>query len=121
DTRLSFVKGERVCIPPPPTIADGMRTQAPGALTFPVLQRTAEDVLTVTEEEIVATVRFMLFRMKMLVEPTGAVAAAAVLFGKLPSDIRRAGVVLSGGNVDSDVLAGLLSQENDNDDSRMLK
>ncbi|MDQ3685966.1 MAG: threonine/serine dehydratase [Acidobacteriota bacterium] len=121
DTRQSFVKGERVCIPPPPTIADGMRTQAPGALTFPVLQRTAEDVLTVTEEEIVATMRFILFRMKMLVEPTGAVAAAAVLFGKIPSDIRRVGVVLSGGNVDSDVLAGLLSQENDNDDARMLK
>jgi len=121
DTRQSFAKGERVCIPPPPTIADGMRTQAPGALTFPVLQQTAEDVLTVTEEEIIATMRFILFRMKMLVEPTGAVAAAAVLFGKLPSDIRRVGVVLSGGNVDADVLAGLLSQENDNDGSRMLK
>src|ERR671916_3019296 len=109
DTRQSFVKGERVRIPPPPTIADGMRTQSPGALTFPVLQRTAEDVLTVSEEEIVETMRFIIFRMKILVEPTGAVAAAAALFGKLPPGIRRAGVVLSGGNVDPDALARIVA------------
>ena len=108
DTRQSFVKGERVCIPPPPTIADGMRTQAPGALTFPFVQRNAEDVLTVSEDEIVETMRFLLFRLKILVEPTGAVAAAAVLFNKLPSDIKRAGVVLSGGNVDPDALARIV-------------
>ncbi|HYO62175.1 MAG TPA: threonine/serine dehydratase [Pyrinomonadaceae bacterium] len=108
DTRQSFVRGERVHIPPPPTIADGMRTQLPGALTFPFVQRNAEDVLTVSEEEIMETVRFILSRMKLLVEPTGAVAAAAVLFGKLPADVRRAGVVLSGGNVDAAVLARLL-------------
>jgi threonine dehydratase len=105
DTRQSFVKGERVTIAPPATIADGMRTQSPGALTFPVLRRNAEDVLTVSEDEIVATMRLMLFRMKILVEPTGAVAAAAVLFGKLPTDIKRVGVVISGGNVDPDALA----------------
>jgi len=105
DTRQSFLRGERVCIPPPPTIADGMRTQSPGALTFPVLQSNAEDVLTVSEEEIVETLRFMLFRMKLLVEPTGAVAAAAALFGKLPKDVGAAGVVISGGNVDPEVLA----------------
>ena len=108
DTRQSFLKGERVHIPPPPTIADGMRTQTPGALTFPVLRRNAEDVLTVSEDEIKETVRFILFRLKLLVEPTGAVAAAAVLFRKLPADIGRVGVVLSGGNVDPEVLAGLL-------------
>ena len=105
DTRQSFVKGERVTIPPPPTIADGMRTTSPGALTFPILREQAEDVLTVSEEEIVATMRFLLFRLKILVEPTGAVAAAAALYGKLPPDIRRVGVVLSGGNVDPDALA----------------
>lgn len=105
DTRQSFAKGERVTIPPPATIADGMRTQSPGALTFPVIQRNAEDVLTVSEEEIVETMRLMLFRMKILVEPTGAVAAAAVLFGKLPAGIKRVGVVISGGNVDPDALA----------------
>ncbi len=105
DTRQSFARGERVHIPPPATIADGMRTQAPGALTFPVLQRNAEDVLTVSEDEIVEAMRFLLFRMKILVEPTGAVAAAAVLFGKLPRDIERVGVVISGGNVDPEALA----------------
>jgi threonine dehydratase len=109
DTRQSFLKGERVTIPPPRTIADGMRTQTPGRLTFPVVQRHAEDVLTVSEEEIVETMRFLLFRLKILVEPTGAVAAAAVLFGKLPADIERVGVVLSGGNVDPDLLARVVS------------
>jgi threonine dehydratase len=105
DTRQSFRKGERVHIPPPATIADGMRTQMPGALTFPVVQRNAEDVLTVSEDEIVEAMRFLLFRMKILVEPTGAVAAAAVLFGKMPKGIERVGVVISGGNVDPDALA----------------
>ncbi|HEU4593996.1 MAG TPA: pyridoxal-phosphate dependent enzyme [Pyrinomonadaceae bacterium] len=108
DTRQSFLKGERVHIPPPPTIADGMRTQSPGALTFPVVQRTAEDVLTVSEEEIVETMRFIIFRMKILVEPTGAVAAAAALFGKLPPGITRAGIVISGGNVDPEALARII-------------
>ncbi len=121
DTRQSFIKGERVCIPPPSTIADGMRTQAPGALTFPVLQQTAEDVLTVTEDEIAQTLCFILFRLKMLIEPTGAVAAAAVLFGKLPRNIQRVGVVISGGNIDPDVLARLVSVGNDKDGARMLK
>ena len=121
DTRQSFLKGERVCIPPPPTIADGMRTQSPGALTFPVLQRNAEDVLTVSEDEIIETMRFIIFRMKLLVEPTGAVAAAAVLFNKLPADIRRVGVVLSGGNVDPEVLAGVVAGAGDNEEAGMLK
>jgi threonine dehydratase len=105
DTRQSFLKGERVHIPPPPTIADGMRTQMPGALTFPVLQSNAEDVLLVSEDEILEAMRFLLFRMKILVEPTGAVAAAAALFRKLPADVGSVGVVISGGNVDPDALA----------------
>ncbi|MDQ3746053.1 MAG: pyridoxal-phosphate dependent enzyme, partial [Acidobacteriota bacterium] len=92
-------------IPLPATVADGMRTQTPGALTFPVLRENAEDVLTVSEDEIIETLRLILFRMKILVEPTGAVAAAAVLFKKLPPDIERVGVVLSGGNLDADALA----------------
>lgn len=104
DTRQSFLKGERISIPPPPTIADGLRVQIPGKLTFPILQKLAEDVLTVTDEEIVETVRFFLFRMKILVETSGATAAAAVMFGKLPADVKRVGVVLSGGNIDPDLL-----------------
>jgi threo-3-hydroxy-L-aspartate ammonia-lyase len=109
DTRQSFVKGERVSIPPPPTIADGLRVQSPGELTFPVLQKNAEDVLTVTDGEIVETMRFLLFRMKLLVEPSGAAAAAAVFHGKLPHDTKRVGVILSGGNIDAELLSELLA------------
>jgi threonine dehydratase len=109
DTRQSFLKGERVSIAPPPTIADGMRTQSPGALTFPVLRTNAEDVLLVSDEEIIEALRFLLFRLKILVEPTGATGAAAVLFGKLPADLRRIGVILSGGNIDPQTLSTLLA------------
>ena len=108
DTRQSFHKGERVTIAPPPTIADGLRVQTPGALTFPLLQQNATDVLTVTEDEIRATVRFLLFHLKLLVEPSGAVAAAAALHGKLPPDVERAGVILSGGNIDAALLATII-------------
>lgn len=111
DTRQSFLMGERVTIPPPPTIADGLRVQRPGTLTFPILQQTAEDVLTVSDEEIMETIKFLLFRAKLLVEPSGAAAAAAVFAGKLPSDARRVGVVLSGGNIDADLLSQILSKE----------
>jgi threonine dehydratase len=109
DTQQSFQKGERVKIPPPPTIADGLRVQTPGALTFPLLQKVADDVVTVSEDEIVAAMKFMLFRMKLLIEPSGAAAAAAVLAGKVRSVCRRAGVVLSGGNVDAEALGRLLA------------
>jgi threo-3-hydroxy-L-aspartate ammonia-lyase len=110
DTRQSFLKGERVSIPPPPTIADGLRVQIPGKLTFPILQKLADDVLTVTDEEIIETLRFFLFRMKILVETSGATAAAAVMFGKLPADVKRVGVVLSGGNIDPDLLQSLIKK-----------
>lgn len=113
DTRQSFLKGERVAIPPPPTIADGLRVQSPGTLTFPLLQKTAEDVLTISDAEIIETIKFFLFRMKLLVEPSGAAAAAAVLTRKLPAGAKRVGVVISGGNIDSDLLSQLLSQKED--------
>jgi len=109
DTQQSIAKGERVKIPPPPTIADGLRVQKPGELTFPITRQNAEAVLTVTDEEIIATMKFILFRMKMVVEPSGAAAAAAV-FAKIPKDCGRVGVVLSGGNVDSDLLSEILKE-----------
>jgi len=109
DTRQSFLKGERVSILPPPTIADGLRVQIPGKLTFPIVQKLADDVLTVSDEEIIETLRFMLFRMKMLVETSGATAAAAVMFKKLPADVRRVGVILSGGNIDPDLLQSIIN------------
>jgi threonine dehydratase len=110
DTRQSFLKGERVSIPPPSTIADGLRVQIPGALTFPIVQQLAEDVLTVTDDEILETLRFVLTRMKLLVETSGVAAAAAVMFKKLPADVQRVGVVLSGGNIDPDQLATVLGK-----------
>jgi len=105
DTQQSLAKGERVKISPPPTIADGLRVQTPGVLTFPITRANAEAVLTVSDEEIITTMRFMLLRMKLLVEPSGAAAAAAVFSRKLPKTFPRVGVVLSGGNVDPDVLS----------------
>ena len=107
DTALSFAAGERVTIPPPDTIADGLRSPSPGKLTFPVMQRHVEQILLVSEAEIRATVRFLMERVKIVVEPSGAVALAAVLFGMLPREIGSAGVVLSGGNVDLDFLKTL--------------
>jgi threonine dehydratase len=111
DTQQSVAKGERVKISPPPTIADGLRVQTPGALTFPITRANTDEVLTVSDEEILATMRFMLFRMKLLVEPSGAAAAAAVMHRKLPASVRRVGVVLSGGNVDPEILSRVLSEQ----------
>ena len=111
DTQQSIARGERVKIPPPPTLADGLRVQTPGALTFPITSANADEVLTVSDKEIIATMRFMLFRMKLLIEPSGAAAAAAVFTRKIPNDHKRVGVVLSGGNVDPDVLSEMISEE----------
>ncbi|HLH38566.1 MAG TPA: pyridoxal-phosphate dependent enzyme [Bryobacteraceae bacterium] len=107
DTYLSFAAGERVKIETPSTIADGLRTTSPGALTFPILRRNVEAMLLVSEDEIRETVKFLMMRMKIVVEPSGAVGAAAVLFKKLPAGIERIGVIISGGNVDYQALAAL--------------
>jgi threonine dehydratase len=107
DTWLSLQAGERVSIAPPNSSADGLRAPTPGALTFPVLQRNVEAVLLVSESEIRDAVRFLLTRLKILVEPSGTVGAAAALFHKLPPGVRRVGIVLTGGNVDLDYLRAL--------------
>jgi threonine dehydratase len=107
DVFLSLAAGKRVEIAPPDTIADGLRTPSPGTLTLPIIQRHVERVVLVTEDEIRAAMKFLLGRMKILVEPSGAVSAAAALFGKLPPGLGRVGIVLSGGNVDFDFLASL--------------
>jgi threonine dehydratase len=107
DTYLSLQKGERVTIAPPPTIADGIRPQSPGELTFPILRRNLTGIALVSDAEIVAAVRFLALRVHVITEPTGAVGAAAVLTGKLPRGA-RVGVVLSGGNVDPDLLIRIL-------------
>jgi threonine dehydratase len=111
DTYLSFKKGERVSIGPPPTIADGIRNLSPGALTFPINKQNVDDVLLVSDQEIEDAVRFLLLRAKILVEPTGAVPAAALLTGKLPLPRgSRVGIVLSGGNIDPALLAEILTR-----------
>ena len=107
DTWQSLRAGTQVEIPPPTTIADGLRAQSPGKLTFPVVQKLVEDVVLVSDNEIKAAMKFALLRMKLVIEPSGAVAMAAVMHGKLPKDIRRVGIIVSGGNVDYEVLAAL--------------
>jgi threonine dehydratase len=107
DTFLSFRRGQRVEIPAPATIADGLRATQPGAITFPIIQKNVEDIVVVSDDEIRAAMAFCLGRMKILVEPSGAVGVAAVLFGKLPPDLGRVGIVISGGNVDLEFLKEL--------------
>jgi threonine dehydratase len=106
---LSKRQDERVRIAPPDTIADGIRTQQLGTLTWPVVRAAVDDVVQVSEDEVRAAMRFLLLRLKLVVEPTGAVAAAAALTGKLRPYGARAGVILSGGNVEPEALAGVLA------------
>ena len=105
DTWQSLRQGRRVEIPPPDTIADGLRSPAPGKLTFPILQRNVEDILLVSEDEIREAMHFLLTRIKIVAEPSGAVSVAAALRRQLPPELERVGVVVSGGNVDMDFLA----------------
>jgi len=104
DTYLSFQSGERVTVANPDTIADGLRSPRPGEFTFPVVREKVERIVLVSDREIRETVKFLLLHLKILVEPSGAVPAAAVLFRKLPPGIRTIGVVLSGGNIDFEEL-----------------
>ena len=109
DTYLSLRRGERVSIPPPPTIADGIRLTTPGALTFPILQQNLAAVALVSDAQVIEALRFLALRVRIVVEPTGAVSAAAVLSGRLPVEHgARVGVVLSGGNIDPAMLIEIL-------------
>ena len=107
DTYLSLRAGVRTEIPPPQTIADGLRAQKPGAITFPIIQERVEDIFLASDGEIREAVRFFLTRMKMLVEPSGAVPAAALLNHKLPGGLKKIGAIISGGNVDLEFLQTL--------------
>jgi threonine dehydratase len=100
DATQSFMKKRLVTIAVPDTIADGARTPSLGKLTFPIILRTVDDMLTVTDAELTRAMFFLWERMKILVEPTGALAACALLEKKLRVEKLRVGVVLSGGNVD---------------------
>ena len=109
DTQLSLARGEIVHIDTPQTIADGAQTQHSGRLTFPVIQRLVQGIVTVSDAQLVATLRFFAERMKMVVEPTGCLAAAALLEGVVQARGQRVGVIVSGGNVDLARYAGFLS------------
>ncbi|MFZ4405154.1 MAG: threo-3-hydroxy-L-aspartate ammonia-lyase [Pseudobdellovibrionaceae bacterium] len=117
DAQQSFKTGSIVKINTPQTIADGAQTQSLGSLTFPVIQNLVDDIWTVTDDRLIETMKFFAQSMKMIVEPTGCLAAAAVLFAKqaesvrlAPADIfaapasgakvKKVGVIVSGGNVD---------------------
>jgi threonine dehydratase len=109
DTRRSLRAGARRGVPPPATIADGLRVTMPGALTFPVMQRHLADVLLVSDADILAALRFAIERLKQVLEPSGAAGLAAVLAGRLPPDARRVGVILSGGNLDPALLEQIVT------------
>ncbi|MFL5662773.1 MAG: threonine/serine dehydratase [Ktedonobacteraceae bacterium] len=108
---LSLQHGERLCISPPDTIADGLCTATLGDLTWPIIQRTVDEVVLVSEEEVCEAIRFLLFQLKLVVEPTGAVVAAAILTGKLRRYGRKVGAILSGGNVAPEVLREVLTEK----------
>jgi threonine dehydratase len=109
DTQQSLARGEIVHIETPRTIADGAQTQHSGQLTFPVIQRHVSAILTVSDEQLVASLRFFAERMKMVVEPTGCLGAAAALQGVVDLRSQRVGIILSGGNLDMLALAGYLA------------
>ena len=108
DVQQSLQSGAIVHIDVPHTIADGAQTQQPGRYTFPVIQALVAEVVTVSDEALRSAMRFFASRMKIVVEPTGCLGAAAVFEGKVDLRGQRVGVILSGGNVDLARYAALI-------------
>jgi len=104
DAKQSLQRGEIVHIEPPATIADGIRTQAVGNLTFAVMRELLSGIVIVSDDEILDAVRFAITRMKIVTEPTGAVPLAAVMQNRIPGNWKRVGLIISGGNIGGDVL-----------------
>ena len=100
DATQSFKQKRLVTIPVPDTIADGARTPSLGEVTFPLVMRYVDDMLTVSDDELKRAMFYLWERMKIVVEPTGALAFAALFHRKYPGKNQKIGVVLSGGNVD---------------------
>jgi len=101
DFQQSLERGEIVQTPVQVTIADGLQTQAPGELTFAIVREHVRAIVTVTDDELRDAMRFAFERMKIVIEPSGAAALAAVMTGRIPVRGKRTGVVISGGNVDA--------------------
>jgi len=110
DWLQSWNAGTRVTIPVPQTIADGQQTQVPGELTWPIARALCAGIVTVSDDELLDAMRFAFERLKIVLEPSGASALAAVLFGKIDVTGKRAGVMLSGGNVDPRIFARALER-----------
>jgi threonine dehydratase len=112
DTRRSLEAGERRGAPPAPrSLCDALESPMPGKLTFPILRDHLTGVLTVTDAEVAAAMRYAFATLKLVVEPGGAVALAALLAGKLDLAGRTAAIILSGANVDPDLFARVLASE----------
>lgn len=109
DVRQSLVRGERVRIDVPTTIADGAQTQSPGELTFAVIRELVETVTTVEDQQLVRTMARLASHLKLVVEPTGCLAAAAALEHTVNIAGKRVGIILSGGNVDAQRFASFLA------------
>ncbi len=110
DTRRSLAAGERQRIDVPRTIADGLQATEPGELTFEVNRRRVDEVVTVTDKEIVEAMVFLFDRLKLVAEPSGAVGIAALLNGKVDARDSSVGVVISGGNVGASRFAELVAR-----------
>jgi len=110
DTVRSLKAGSRQRIEAPQTIADGLRAVEPGELTFPIIQKLVDDVVTVSDAAILQTLVWLLERSKLLVEPSGATALAALIDGRIVLPGARVGVIVSGGNISLTALAGILSK-----------
>jgi threonine dehydratase len=104
----SLARNERVTIPVPDTIADGMQTQSPGELTFPIVRELCAGVVTVTDDELRDAMRFAFERLKLVIEPSGAAGLAAALGGRVELRGKRVGITISGGNVDAATFARLI-------------
>ena len=109
DGQQSFRSGTIVHIETPRTIADGAQTQHLGQYTFPIIKRDVDDILTATDDQLVACMRFFAERMKMVVEPTGCLGFAAAREMKAQLKGKRIGVIISGGNVDIERYVSLLA------------
>ncbi|MBM4169218.1 MAG: threonine/serine dehydratase [Ignavibacteria bacterium] len=117
DCCQSFRKKEIVRIAPPRTIADGMRTQAVGKRNFEIMMTFVDDVITVSDADVMETMRFLLERMKIVAEPTGAVAPAAVFKNVLAISGKRCCAIISGGNIDPAFFRKLYASHNSQDDN----
>jgi threo-3-hydroxy-L-aspartate ammonia-lyase len=109
DVQQSKRAGKIIKIDTPNTIADGAQTQFVGNLTFPVIQELVDDIVTVTDAQLIEAMRFAASRMKMVIEPTGGLAMAAAMQGVVNVKGRRVGIIISGGNIDIAQLAKFLA------------